>query len=60
MSEVLERPAPAPDAGDARASAKSQATALVRAWVGRRGSLGALVDRAGGVDQVGVNERVDA
>ncbi len=60
MSEVLEHPAAAPDAADARASAESQASALVRAWVGRPGSLGALVDRAGGVDQVGVNERVES
>jgi deoxyribose-phosphate aldolase len=61
MSEVLEHPttAASPGAPDGRAAAESQASALVRAWVGRPGSLGALVDRAGGVDQVGVIERVD-
>ncbi len=32
----------------------------MRAWVGRDGSPGALLDRIGGVDQVGVNERVDS
>jgi deoxyribose-phosphate aldolase len=47
-------------ASEARESAASQATSLVRAWVGQPGSLGALVDRAGGVDQVGVNERVES
>ncbi len=60
MSEVLEHAATTSGTGDARASAESQASALVRAWVGRPGSLGALVDRAGGVDQVGVNERVES
>jgi deoxyribose-phosphate aldolase len=60
MSEVLERPVSASETGDARTSAESQASALVRAWVGRPGSLGALVDRAGGVDQVGENERVES
>jgi deoxyribose-phosphate aldolase len=60
MSDVLERPVAAADAAEARASAESQASALVRAWAGRPGSLGALVDRAGGVDQVGVTERVES
>ncbi len=54
MSEVLDRPAAATDA------ARATAAGLVRAWVGREGSPGALLDRIGGVDQVGVNERVDA
>ena len=53
MSEVLDRPA-------ATEAARSTAAGLVRAWVGREGSPGALLDRIGGVDQVGVNERVDA
>jgi deoxyribose-phosphate aldolase len=44
----------------ALAGAEATATSLVRAWVGRPGSLGALVDRVGGVDQVGVVERVDS
>jgi deoxyribose-phosphate aldolase len=60
MSEVLEHPAATSGTTDARAAAESQASALVRAWAGRPGSLGALVDRAGGVDQVGVIERVDS
>jgi deoxyribose-phosphate aldolase len=55
MSDVLERPA-----ATSEAAARSAAAALVRAWVGREGSPGALLDRIGGVDQVGVNERVDA
>ena len=42
------------------ADAQVVAAALVRAWVGRDGSPGALLDRIGGVDQVGVNERVDS
>lgn len=33
---------------------------LVLAWAGRSGSPGALVDRVGGVDQVGVIERVES
>ena len=36
------------------------AAALVHAWVGRSGSPAAVIDRIGGVDQVGVNERVEA
>jgi deoxyribose-phosphate aldolase len=36
------------------------AAALVHAWMGRSGSPAAVIDRIGGVDQVGVNERVDA
>jgi len=42
------------------ADAPLVAASLVRAWVGRDGSPGALLDRIGGVDQVGVNERVDS
>ena len=57
MSEVLERPTVAAHDGG---SAEQQASALVRAWAGRPGSLGALVDRVGGVDQVGVVERVES
>ncbi len=55
MSQVTDHPA-ATSHADARAAASS----LVRAWVGRDGSPGALLDRIGGVDQVGVNERVDS
>ena len=44
----------------AHADAQVVAASLVRAWVGRDGSPGALLDRIGGVDQVGVNERVDS
>ena len=43
-----------------RAGAQVAAASLVRAWVGRDGSPGALLDRIGGVDQVGVTERVDS
>ena len=56
MSEVLDRPV----AATSESAARSAAAALVRAWVGREGSPGALLDRIGGVDQVGVNERVDS
>src|SRR6188768_484789 len=52
MSRVLE--APSNDRADA------DAAALVRAWVGRDGSPRVLLDRVGGVDEVGVNERVGA
>ena len=51
VSEVIER---------ARTDAETDAFGLVKAWVGRPGSLGALVDGVGGVDQVGVTERADA
>src|SRR5689334_1424264 len=63
MSEVVSRVRGAgPDDGQSAATiaAEQQAAALVHAWVGRTGSPGALLDRIGGVDQVGVNERVDA
>src|SRR3972149_895048 len=58
MSQVIERP-PAPSAR-ARGRIESHARGLVRAWVGRPGSLGALVEGVGGVDQVGVTERANA
>lgn len=38
----------------------AEAAGLVRAWVGRDGSPGALLERVGGVDQVGVEQRVAA
>ena len=63
MSELVTRVAGAdPQRGPAAATAaaEQQAAALVHAWVGRSGSPGALLDRIGGVDQVGVNERIDA
>ncbi len=50
MSRVLE--APSTD------RAEADAAALVRAWMGRDGSPRVLLDRVGGVDEVGVNERV--
>ncbi len=56
MSEVLERPV----AATSESVARSAAAALVRARVGREGSPAALLDRTGGVDHVGVNERVDS
>jgi len=62
MSELLARVAggdPGPSAA-ATIAAEQQAAALVHAWVGRSGSPGALIERVGGVDQVGVNERIAA
>jgi deoxyribose-phosphate aldolase len=56
MSELVTRV----PAADPVIAAEEQAAALVHAWVGRAGSPGALLDRIGGVDQVGVNERVDS
>jgi deoxyribose-phosphate aldolase len=52
VTEVLER--------SAREAAETDANALVRAWVGRPGSLGGMLERIGGVDQVGVTERVES
>ncbi len=69
MSELLERTGAAAEPAGIGvptgsvaplATAEATATSLVRAWVGRPGSLGALVDRVGGVDQVGVVERVNS
>jgi deoxyribose-phosphate aldolase len=42
------------------ASAEREASALVRAWVGRADGIQAIVERVGGVDQVGIEERVDS
>ena len=56
MKQLSDRPASARP----EAEAQIMATSLVRAWVGRDGSPGALLDRIGGVDQVGVHERVDS
>lgn len=47
-------------AEDARDRAQGEALSLVRAWVGRPGTPGALLEGIGGVDRVGVTERVDA
>ncbi|MET0772664.1 MAG: deoxyribose-phosphate aldolase, partial [Candidatus Limnocylindrales bacterium] len=52
MSRVLEAPS--------NDRAEAEAATLVRAWVGRDGSPRVLLDRVGGVDEVGVNERVAA
>ncbi len=41
-------------------SARRQASALVRSWAGRGDGIEALVERVGGVDQVGIEERVDS
>ncbi len=41
-------------------SAQRRASALVRSWAGRGDGIEALVARVGGVDQVGVEERVDS
>jgi deoxyribose-phosphate aldolase len=52
VSTVLEGKAPS-----AR-SAERQANALVRSWVGRGDALESMLERVGGVDQVGIEERV--
>ena len=52
VNRVLDAPAPR--------SAERQASALVRAWVGRGEGIESMVERVGGVDQVGVEERVDS
>jgi deoxyribose-phosphate aldolase len=47
------------DAPD-KSSAERQASALVRDWEGRADGIQSIVERLGGVDQVGVEERVDS
>ena len=47
------------DAPD-KLSAERQASALVRAWVGRADGIQSIVERVGGVDQVGIEERGDS
>src|SRR3954454_22601985 len=39
-------------------AAERQASALVRAWVGRADGIQSIVERVGGGDQVGIDERV--
>ena len=51
MGTVLE------GAGTTR-SAERQANALVRAWVGRGDAVESMLEHSGGVDQVGIEERV--
>src|SRR6187401_2539367 len=51
MSTVLE------GAGTTR-SAEWQANSLVRAWVGRADAIESMLEHSGGVDQVGIEERV--
>ncbi len=58
VTSVIERATTSPE--DALRAAESQAGNLVRAWVGRGGSPSVLLDRAGGVDQQGVIERVNS
>jgi deoxyribose-phosphate aldolase len=41
-------------------SREKEASALVRAWVGRRERIESIVERVGGVDQVGIEERVES
>ncbi len=53
---VVTRIIDAPD----KSSAERQASALVRAWEGRADGIQSIVERLGGVDQVGVEERVDS
>jgi deoxyribose-phosphate aldolase len=45
-------------ASPADRSAERRAASLVRAWVGRADGLEQMIERVGGVDQVGVDERV--
>jgi deoxyribose-phosphate aldolase len=58
MSDVVERAQER--AEDTQQRVEANASSMVRAWVGRPGSLGALLEGVGGVDQVGVTERADA
>jgi deoxyribose-phosphate aldolase len=41
-------------------SAQTEARALLRAWVGRGEGVESMLERVGGVDQVGIEERVDS
>jgi deoxyribose-phosphate aldolase len=41
-------------------SPETQAAALVRAWVGRAEGVESMVERVSGVDQVGIEERVES
>jgi deoxyribose-phosphate aldolase len=58
VSKVIESTAAARDGR--RQAVEADASSLVGAWIGQPGALGAMLDRVGGVDAVGVNERVDA
>ena len=58
VSQLIESPNAA--SRDTQPSAGAEAASLVRAWVGQPGAVGAMLDRVGGVDAVGVNERVDS
>ena len=53
---VVTRIIDAPD----KSSSERQASALVRAWEGRADGIQSIVERVGGVDQVGIEERVDS
>jgi deoxyribose-phosphate aldolase len=46
--------------GSGSRSAERQASALVRAWIGRSEGIEAMVERVGGVDQVGIEQRVES
>jgi deoxyribose-phosphate aldolase len=52
MSTVIER--------RGSGSAEQASSALVRAWVGRGDTIESMVERVGGVDQVGIEERVQS
>ncbi len=52
MSTVIER--------RGSGSAEQTSSALVRAWVGRGDTIESMVERVGGVDQVGVEERIQS
>jgi deoxyribose-phosphate aldolase len=58
MSDVVERAQE--HAEDTQQRVEANAASMIRAWVGQPGSLGALLEGVGGVDQVGVTERADA
>jgi deoxyribose-phosphate aldolase len=59
MSRVIDTE-PVSRAERAGRSAEAEAAALVRAWSGRGSSPDGLIDRIGGVDQVGIVERVES
>jgi deoxyribose-phosphate aldolase len=56
VSQLVERSSPARGPG----VPNQESSELVRAWIGKPGALGAMLDRVGGVDAVGINERVES
>jgi deoxyribose-phosphate aldolase len=60
VSQLIETVESARETGKDASAAATEAATLVRAWIGQPGALGAMLDRVGGVDAVGVTERVEA